>query len=91
MNERINHVANAERLVRLTDGHRERNAHQAQVHAILALVAEQRIANRIALAVAIRGDLELRDSATELSDWLNEGNGVIGYFSEAEQQELGIG
>jgi hypothetical protein len=58
--------------------------------AVLALVEQQRLANRIAIAVAIRGDLELRSSATDLSDWLHDGNGVIGYFSASEQEALGI-
>lgn len=49
MTERIDHAAKAERLVRLTDGYLERNALQAQVHATLALVEQQRIANLIAL------------------------------------------
>lgn len=63
----------------------------ARLHAQLALVEQQRIANRIALAVAIREDTILGGTATDLSDWLHEGNGVIGYFSAAEQEDLGIG
>lgn len=93
MTERIDHAAEAKKLIEnaysddpaLLDGIR------AVAHATLALVEEQRTANRIALAVAIRGDLELGDSADELSDWLHEGNGVRGYFSEAEKEALGIG
>jgi hypothetical protein len=50
MIERIDHAAKAERLIRLTDGYLERNALQAQVHATLALVEQQRIANLLAFA-----------------------------------------
>lgn len=62
----------------------------AASHAALAAVDQQRIANRIALAAAIRKDLVLGGNATDLSEWLHEGNGVVGYFSAAEQEELGV-
>lgn len=87
MTERTDHVAKAEAYI---EAGRDMDLRKAQVHATLALAEEQRTANRIALAVAIRGDLELGDSAGELSDWLHEGNGVRGYFSEAEKEALGL-
>lgn len=61
-------------LMNALNGNAIRDLLSAHVHATLALVEQQAIANRIALAVAI----------------LHEGNGVLGYFSEAEQEALGL-
>jgi hypothetical protein len=100
MNERIDHAAQALRNINglhdyqseegMSDASMLTVAIEAQAHATLALVEQQRIANRIALAVGIRKDVLLRGTATELSDWLHEGNGVVGYFSAAEQEDLGV-
>ena len=84
----------AERIkVALDDPHLA-NAHVtaqiATAEATLALVEQQRIANLIAVAVAVREDLVLGGSASALSDWLHEGNGVRGYFSTDEQEGLGL-
>jgi hypothetical protein len=100
MTERIDHAAEALRNINglhdyqseegMSDASMLTVAIEAQAHATLALVEQQRIANRIALAVAIREDTVLGGSATDLSDWLHEGNGVVGYFSAAEQEDLGV-
>jgi hypothetical protein len=100
MTERTDHAAEALRNINglhdyqseegISDASMLTVAIEAQAHATLALVEQQRIANRIALAVAIREDTVLGGSATDLSDWLHEGNGVVGYFSAAEQEDLGV-
>lgn len=91
----IDYRYNAGERIKVAVTHPDENMAQtgaliAQAEATLALVEQQRIANRIALAVAIRKDILLRGTATELSDWLNEGDGVRGYFSTAEKEDLGV-
>ena len=57
MSERIDHISEAQRylndLKTLEGQHLELDMHMAQVHATIALVEQQRIANRIALATTI--------------------------------------
>lgn len=78
----VDHAEEARHLLRVGA------ADKAQVHATLALVDAQRIANRIAIADSIRRDIELRQG--DLSGWLNEGDGVLGYFSDEEKEAMGL-
>ena len=92
MTERIDHAEEAAGTLRVIGypASNEGCMTRALVHATLALVEEQRMANRIALAVAVRADLKLGGSATDLSDWLHDGGGVLGYFSTDEKEALGF-
>ena len=101
MTERTDHAAKALELEESAEAILDRKAipphmlavielDQARLHAQLALVEQQRMANRIALAVAVRADLKLGGSATDLSDWLHDGGGVLGYFSTDEKEALGF-
>jgi len=81
MTERIDHAAEAKRILNegLLPGRQPHPAVEfahARVHATLALVEQQRMANRIALAVAVRAD--------------HDGGGVLGYFSTDEKEALGF-
>lgn len=62
----------------------------AQVHATLALVEQQRIANLIAFGDAKREDLIWAAEGDELLDWLRDGDGVAGYLSTAQKEDLGV-
>lgn len=62
----------------------------AQAHATVYLAEQQRIANLIAFGEAKRADILALKSDDELSTWLHDGNGVEGYLSASQLEELGV-
>ena len=89
-NERIDHAAEARDML---DGKNHYgSASEALAHATLALVEQQRIANRIAIGVALRDEALLRDGrvSNQLQTWLYNGGGILGYFMEDEKEALGL-
>ena len=63
---------------------------QAQVHATLALVEQQRIANIIAFGHQKREELMYQGNLDEIEGWLNDGGGFAGYLSKRQKASLGV-
>lgn len=94
-NERIDHAAEARELMGKLPAsfHTDELLALSQVHATLALVEQQHIANRIAIGVALRDEARLQDKTAPSSDlgtWLYSGGGILGYFLKDEKEAMGL-
>ena len=100
--ERIDHAAEARTVLKLASRDVSENTAlqtgeykadmiaTAQVHATLALVEQQRIANLIAYGREKREDLTWLGNRADTLDWLHDGGGVAGYLSKGDRAALGV-